>query len=414
MKMNMETTKKMKQRKLLWVLPIMALPFVTLLFWSMGGGSVTGDANSKEKKGFNLKLPQTTLQEENFTKLNYYDKAEQDSSKQAELRKKDPFFASGPSSSDKQDSIMEGTPLTVSSFAMANEQKVLQRLKALQKAVTSSGPESTAKRAEVPNRSDSYQRDEESVKRLEQMMQAMETPAPEDKEMQQINGMLENILDLQYPDRIRERSAKERRLREGEPAVVGKPESTGIVSSLEQRAKDFGQPVTVNGFYSLHDNSIPSMQENAFTATIAESQTCVNGSTVKLRLTEDISVDGKQIPQNTFVYGTASLKGERLSVEINSIRYQNSVYPIELILYDMDGLEGIFIPGAISRDVAKASADRSLQGIGITTLNDSWGAQAAGAGVEAAKSLFSKKVKLVKVAIKSGYQVLLKQKKNTK
>lgn len=35
------------------------------------------------------------------------------------------------------------------------------------------------------------------------------------------------------------------------------------------------------------------------------------------------------------------------------------------------------------------------------------GAQAAGMGVEAAKTLLSKKVKLIKVAVKAGYKVLL-------
>ncbi len=117
------------------------------------------------------------------------------------------------------------------------------------------------------------------------------------------------------------------------------------------------------------------------------------------------------ILKNTFVYGTASLKGERLTVEISSIRFQNSVFPVELLLYDIDGLEGIYIPGAISRDAAKASAERSIQPLGIASLDDSWGSQATGAGIEAAKSLLSKKVKLVKVMVKSGYQVLLKDKK---
>ena len=37
-----------------------------------------------------------------------------------------------------------------------------------------------------------------------------------------------------------------------------------------------------------------------------------------------------------------------------------------------------------------------------------WSAQAASAGIEAAKGLFSRKAKLIKVIIKSGYQILLR------
>ena len=80
---------------------------------------------------------------------------------------------------------------------------------------------------------------------------------------------------------------------------------------------------------------------------------------------------------------------------------------MQLSVYDLDGMEGIYIPGAITRDVAKGSADRALQGI-INTLGPSLGAQAASAGIEAAKTLLTKKVKQVKVTVKAGYQVLLK------
>ena len=84
---------------------------------------------------------------------------------------------------------------------------------------------------------------------------------------------------------------------------------------------------------------------------------------------------------------------------------------MELSVYDMDGLDGIYIPGAITRDVAKESADRSIQSIGLTSLDPSLSAQAAGAGIEAAKTLLSKKVRLIKVVVKAGYQVLLRDEK---
>jgi hypothetical protein len=47
----------------------------------------------------------------------------------------------------------------------------------------------------------------------------------------------------------------------------------------------------------------------------------------------------------------------------------------------------------ITRDVAKQSTDRSMQTIGLTSLDPSWQAQAAGAGIEAAKTLVMKEDK---------------------
>jgi conjugative transposon TraM protein len=172
-----------------------------------------------------------------------------------------------------------------------------------------------------------------------------------------------------------------------------------------------------NGFYSLDESGLTDGTQNAIQAVIHETQTLVAGSTVKLRLINDVYINGKLIPKDNFLFGEAKLNDERLDIEISGVRYQNSLFPVQLSVYDMDGMNGIYIPGAITRDVAKQSADRTLQGIGLTTLDPSLGAQAASAGIEAARDLISKKVKLVKVTVKAGYQVLLmdeKQKQNNK
>jgi len=141
---------------------------------------------------------------------------------------------------------------------------------------------------------------------------------------------------------------------------------------------------------------------------VQESQTIVSGSVIKLRLLSDININGNIIPKNNFVFGIAKLNGERLAIEINSISYNNSIYPVDLEVYDLDGLAGIYVPGAITRDVVRQSANGSIQSIGISTLDPSLGAQAATAGIDAAKNLLSKKIKTVKVNVKAGYRVLLK------
>lgn len=132
---------------------------------------------------------------------------------------------------------------------------------------------------------------------------------------------------------------------------------------------------------------------------------------MKLRLLNEVFINGNLIPKDNFVFGAASLNGERLIIKINSIRYNSSLYPVDLSVCDMDGLDGIYIPGTITRDVAKESADRAVQRIGLTTLDPSLKIQAASAGIEAAKSLFSKKEKLIKVMVKAGCQVLLRDEK---
>ena len=129
-----------------------------------------------------------------------------------------------------------------------------------------------------------------------------------------------------------------------------------------------------------------------------------------MRLLNDIYINGSSIPKGNFVFGIAELKDERLEININSIRNSNSLFPVKLEVYDMDGLPGIYIPGAISRDVAKQSAENGLQLLDLTSMDPSLKAQATATGINTAKSLLSKKVKQVKVLVKAGYKVLLRDK----
>jgi hypothetical protein len=86
------------------------------------------------------------------------------------------------------------------------------------------------------------------------------------------------------------------------------------------------------------------------------------------------------------------------------------LYPVQLEAYDLDGIRGIYIPGAVTRDVAKGSAEEAAQMLQLSTLDPSLKAQATSAGIGAVKSLLSKKIKRVRVVVKAGYRVLLRQK----
>ncbi|MBY8961826.1 conjugative transposon protein TraM [Flavobacterium sp. D11R37] len=403
-----------RKRKILWLLPLLLLPFTTLFFWAMGGGTPT-TAEGQPKRGFNLKLPAANLEDEaSFDKMQYYDRAAQDSNKINNLRKKDPNY-SYDTLNETTDSVTgsrQRSGLSISNFQSPQEKKVYERLEALQRAVSTPPENKKAPPAEtsveLPVATNSQSR------ALEEMLQSMETVSEPDPELAQIGGMLESILDIQYPERVQQKLREQSKSNRGRVYGIATQQEEQVVSSIapQQSHKVAFAPTALHtGFYGLDEVTTETVQNHAVSAVIAETQTVVNGATVKMELAQEIYINGQVIPKGTFVVGTASLKGERLTIQIQSIRHGNSLFPVELAVYDLDGLNGIYIPGAINRAVAKASADRSMQTLGVTTLSDSWSAQAAGAGIEAAKGLFSKKVKLVKVTLKKGYRILLKDEK---
>ncbi|PRZ22799.1 conjugative transposon protein TraM [Flavobacterium granuli] len=415
----------LRQRKMFLVLPLLTLPFISLLFWLLGGGEVeTADVNADEKEGFNITLPIPNFKNEPLLdKMSYYDKAILDSTKIRELIKKDPNYLQhsifgdsaivGANGNQEDNSFRRrGGGLTSNIYRDPNEEKMHKKLEELQKLIDKPVPTPKQPVYKVYEDQSSSSLHSKDVDRLEQMMQSMSQSESEDPELQKLSGMLENILDIQHPDRVQEKMRKTSEANKGQVFTISTIGNDDRITSLENSKKsnnaDIGIQTAYNAFYSFEEPINASVVHNAVEAVIHETQTLVNGSTVKLRLSNAIFVNGVMIPKDHFLFGIASLKGERLTVKINSLRFGNSIFPVELSVYDMDGLEGIYIPGAINRDVAKTTADRSMQSLGLNTFDESWGAQAAGAGIEAAKNLLSKKVKLVKVMVKAGYQVLIR------
>ncbi len=410
MEKQVQSPEMKRQRNFLMILPCLILPFLTLLFWSLGGGKVNGTTIQTQMEGLNTELPGANFSKEKpLDKMSYYVHAASDSAKLNELKKNDPYYSQSGSGSTGDPPSFDSNTSHSADYSHRNmdpnETKVYQKIEQLNAAMNNP----PNKKADFNSKYGQAQEpDKASLVKLEHMMQAMNESSSPDPEMQQINSLMENILDLQHPERVQEKLRKTSELKVGQVYAISKGRAKDPLTTLEAKNGIADQK---NGFYSFDTPLLSGDAQNAVSAVVHENQTIVDGSTVKLRLTDDIYVNGVLIPKDNFIYGLASLKGERLTMHIDGIQYLNSLYPVSLSVYDLDGLDGIYIPGAISRDVGKSTADRSLQNIGITTLDPSLGAQAAGAGIEAAKSIFSKKVKLVKVMVKAGYQVLLKDDK---
>lgn len=431
MEQKTHSQKFLRQRKFFVVLPLLVLPFMTLLFWALGGGKVTNANAQQAQQGFNMQLPGANLKDDKpLDKLSYYEKAASDSLKLQQLMENDPYYTRRTNTGIHQNLDTSLTTYNKGSrrsstinhsavYADPNETKVNRKLAELDAALNkTSAPEVNSENNVSKRNPGNTSVNGDDIDRLEQMMQTMNQKDGGDPEMQQLNGMLEKILDVQHPDRVSEKIKHASEVRKGQVFAVAVNNGNNSISLLDNSgAKNYRNNTSLhfstqsNDFYSLDEG--PSLNDslNSIPAVIHETQALVNGSTVKLRLVNDIYISGILIPKDNFIFGTADLNGERLGIKINSIRYRNSLFPVALSAYDMDGMSGIYIPGAITRDVAKQSADRAAQQIGFPTLDPSIGAQAASAGIEAAKTLISRKVKLVKVTVKAGYQILLRDEK---
>ena len=438
-----------RKRKFFMVLPVFAAPLLTVFFFLLGGGK--GDALAAQKgagsKGFNMNLPGALLKDQkDLTKMSFYEQADKDSASLKQKMASDPYFGkandggvkmpgvTGPGSLQSiQENLLKqhpelksavgtsplGTGISSKVSTDPNEQKVYQKIAELNQVLNAAAPTpvhtSNYDTPPIATNSDMHN----DVTRLEQMLQGLKgnDNSGQDPQLKQLDGMLDKIMAIQNPpsrDSLQRLSVKNK----GKTYPVTTPagedsisllqpvDTTNLTESIRERAAA-GKTV---GFYGLDDEGYAkaNAQSNVITAAVDESQTLVSGANIKMRLTSDMYVDGALIPSGTPLTGLANLSGERLKVEVSSISYQNSIYPVKLSVYDVDGVAGIYIPGSINREVSKESADQAIGDMNLMSLDQSVGAQAAAAGIQAAKTLMSKKIRLVRVTVKDGYQVLLK------
>jgi len=148
--------KNERKRKMLLVLPLLIIPFLTLAFWALGGGK--GNANKKQiyESGLNLALPSSKLMEDKLTdKLSFYDKADKDSLKMEEWMRNDPYYKEkldgSPPVPNELEALTQTTAsrynqkLNVSPYDKTEtsaDEKVMQKLSLLQRELAkNSNPE---------------------------------------------------------------------------------------------------------------------------------------------------------------------------------------------------------------------------------------------------------------------------------
>lgn len=159
------------------------------------------------------------------------------------------------------------------------------------------------------------------------------------------------------------------------------------------------------------------VNKNTIAAVVAGNQSVTDGESVKLRTTEPMWVGSRLIPRNTVIVGSARVQGERLEIEISSIECDGSIYDVELQVYDSDGQEGINIPNSMESDALHEIGANmgNTMGSSINISTDA-GAQIAsdvGRGlINGVSQYLTKKMRTVKVHLKSGYRVMLHQPEN--
>ena len=180
-----------------------------------------------------------------------------------------------------------------------------------------------------------------------------------------------------------------------------------VVSSLSASADNTRSFSTAVGI--KHKNF-----KNTISACIATDQSVIDGQSVRLRTLEPMWIGNSLLPKNTSIVGVARLQGERLEIKIENIEALGCIMEVDLSVYDSDGQEGINIPNSMESDALHEIGANMGSTMGSSiNLTTNAGAQLVsdvGKGlINGVSQYLNKKLRTVKVHLKSGYKVMLRQ-----
>lgn len=342
--------KKINFKDKKYVLPLLALPFL-FLFGYVGAQFVKEDTSEKDKSE-ELSLSLGDTQDSIMTKNDAYD---------AFFKKEDNRTMLG-GLNKEEDSLLNYDD----QLSLAQKRKIdsLKAVNGRQNGYQAKGNQSSYYKPNQVQKDDKdYKRSSEIIKMLneksygkqdseyasESPKSSTQTAQPDPvkylKEQMLVMDSLEKSRDPEYQSKL----AAEERLKSNKDKMEDFLNSTFNVSKS-------GINSGFNAFYKEKENSF-------IKAVIDENNKGFLGSRIRLRLLEDIFVGNKKISKGSILYGQISgFSMQRVDLNIVSVFTKGEIYPVNLSIYDVDGMKGLYVPQSMFRDMMREMGSNSVQG----------------------------------------------------
>ena len=367
-----------------------------------------------EQEGLNKDIPEATIRQLTDNKLKSYelsDKSASESETQAEIGRLSDYFAEEPASLDAQG--QSSSTKIEGSLQRYEENK---RLLSSFYATDPNAEEREALRAENED--------------LREALRKKESEA-DDEEEKQLRLMERSYqMASKYLPKGGELPAKAFLRAEERPIVEPDAESTPqgprmevlaetkhLISSLAQPMADssfiqeYGSTERHLGFHSALAQP-SSTQRNTLPVVVDHTTALREGDYVALRLLEPARIGELRIPRQSLLIAQAKLGGNRLQLLVKSMEIGGRIIPVKLSAYDLDGQEGIYIPGAEQVSALKEVGANIGGSVGTSftfasSAKDQIISEAARGVMQGVSQLLQKKLRTLQVTLKGGYRLFL-------
>ena len=205
------------------------------------------------------------------------------------------------------------------------------------------------------------------------------------------------------------------------PAAELSPERETVVSSLDQPISDstfiaeYGGKERNMSFHSV-GKATPPIARNTLSVVVDRTTTIRQGDFLRLRLAESARIEGMTLPPNTVLIAQSTIDGNRMKLHVTSVEHAGRILAVKLSAFDLDGQEGLAIPGSEEVSALKEVGAGVGGTIGTSftfpsSAKDQLIAEAARGVMQGASQLLQKKLRTIKVTVKSGHRLFLVQAK---
>ena len=163
-------------------------------------------------------------------------------------------------------------------------------------------------------------------------------------------------------------------------------------------------------------NTISVKKEpNYVKAVIDEDIKGYLGSRIRFRLLEDVQAGRYVIPKGTILYGQISgFTLQRVNLNVVSVLVDGNILPINLSVFDIDGMQGLYVPASAFREMMRELGTNSVQGTTLESGSESFFTSMASNLFSSASQTISNIIRKNKAKLKYNTYIYLINEKELK
>ena len=140
----------------------------------------------------------------------------------------------------------------------------------------------------------------------------------------------------------------------GNPIYAQQPKKDTVAVVTKVETDNAGSFNTIEDAEKLDDPLIKAM--------IDKTTKAHEGTRLRFKLLDDVIVKGVKLKKGTYLYGTVTGFGQqRVMADITSILVKDKFLKIHLSVYDLDGMQGFYVPESAFRDMMKNAGSAAMQ-----------------------------------------------------